>query len=278
MSTHDDRRCLVLRLAAPLQSWGSQSEYNRRETDSWPTKSGVVGLLAAADGRARTDPILDLVGLRLGVRVDQPGSLLRDYHTVSDLRGRPLLSASTGKSGRQKPTSPAKHTAVTQRFYLQDAIFVAALDGELALLDGLADAIRSPGFPLALGRRSCVPTQPLLLVPSPDDVLWTGTLTEVLSSVPWQAPTRLQDRLARASKLTATRTLPVSLEDPMGDTEVVDVPGSFAHTERSFGMRRVRHQYVDAPTAPSAALVAEVTADGVATAHDAFELLGGSEP
>jgi hypothetical protein len=48
-----------------------------------PTKSGVVGLLAAARGLARTDPLSELTDLRLGVRVDVPGVPLRDYHTVS---------------------------------------------------------------------------------------------------------------------------------------------------------------------------------------------------
>ena len=70
--------CLVLRLAGPLQSWGSSSQFNRRETDDRPTKSGVIGLLAAAQGRRRSDPIEDLVDVKLAVRVDQPGSLLRD--------------------------------------------------------------------------------------------------------------------------------------------------------------------------------------------------------
>lgn len=83
-------RSLVLRLAGPMQSWGSSSEFNWRQTDAQPTKSGIVGLLAAASGRRREDPIEDLLALRLGVRIDQPGTLLRDYHTVSDFRGTPV--------------------------------------------------------------------------------------------------------------------------------------------------------------------------------------------
>jgi CRISPR-associated protein Cas5/CasD subtype I-E len=79
---------LVLRLAGPLQSWGLRSSFNRRETNAEPTKSGVLGLLAAAAGMSREDPLDDLIPLRLGVRVDQTGTLLRDYHTLSDYRGR----------------------------------------------------------------------------------------------------------------------------------------------------------------------------------------------
>ena len=39
---------LLLRLAAPLQSWGSDSKFETRKTDREPTKSGVVGLLAVS--------------------------------------------------------------------------------------------------------------------------------------------------------------------------------------------------------------------------------------
>lgn len=161
---------LVLQLAGPLQSWGTGSEFNRRETAQEPTKSGVVGLLAAALGRHRQEPIDDLTALRLGVRADQPGTVLRDYHTASDHRGRPLLSAQVSKKGEQKPTTPAKYTQVTQRFYLQDAVFLAALQGPAALLKQLDGALRAPVFPLALGRRSCPPSRPLSLglAESPD--------------------------------------------------------------------------------------------------------------
>ena len=46
---------LLLRLAAPLQAWGSDSKFETRKTDREPTKSGVVGLLAAALGLRRDD-------------------------------------------------------------------------------------------------------------------------------------------------------------------------------------------------------------------------------
>ena len=86
----------------------------------------MLGLLATAEGHARGEDITDLVGLTMGVRVDQAGSLLRDHHTVSDHRGGPLPSTQVNAKGEQKNTSPAKPTYVTQRFYLQDAVFVSA--------------------------------------------------------------------------------------------------------------------------------------------------------
>ncbi|MTV26249.1 type I-E CRISPR-associated protein Cas5/CasD [Nitriliruptoraceae bacterium ZYF776] len=248
--------CLVLRLAAPLQSWGTSSEFNRRTTGAAPSKSGIIGLLAAAEGRRRTEPIVDLVRLRFGVRVDQAGSLLRDYHTVSDYRGKPLPSATLAGSGKQRPTAPNKFTAVTNRYYLQDAVFVAVLEGDPTLLRNLGDAVRRPGFPLALGRRSCVPTQPLLLLPDGDGPLWAGDADTVLADVAWQGKPTPRSR--------ATVELPVSVDDPEGEDVVADVPRSFAPTERGFVTRRVRHGWVTVPTGT----------ESEASAHDPFALLG----
>ena len=79
---------LPLVLAGPLQAWGSSSRFARRGTENAPTKSGVVGLLAAALGRERTADVSDLAALRFGVRVDQPGTRVRDYQTAHHKIGR----------------------------------------------------------------------------------------------------------------------------------------------------------------------------------------------
>lgn len=129
---------LLLRLAAPLQSWGSDSKFETRKTDREPTKSGVVGLLAAALGLRRddTEGLARLNGLRFAVRADQEGSLLVDFHTA-----------------KSRDTS-----YVTYRHYLQDAVFLAGLESEdEALLRELEAALRHPVYPLYLGRRSCPP-------------------------------------------------------------------------------------------------------------------------
>lgn len=255
---------LVLRLAGPLQSWGDRSVLNRRDTRPEPTKSGILGLLAAASGRAREEPLDDLLGLQLGVRVDQPGSLLRDFHTVSDYRGRPLLQAGVSAKGVQKPTSPAKYTHVTQRFYLQDALFLAALHGPAPLIETLAEAVRRPAFPLALGRRSCVPTQPLLLAVRP------GPLLEVLKAEPWQATDTARQRYAHDRGRPATVRVPATLDDPDGEDSLTDVPHSFAPRERRFTSRRIHHEWITLPTGFADAR----TTPGEPHSHDPFALLG----
>lgn len=263
---------LVLRLAGPLQSWGGRSQFNRRDTQTEPTKSGILGLLAAAQGLRRQDPIAHLLGLRLGVRVDQAGTLLRDYHTVSDLQGRALMSATVNAKGQQKLTAPAKYTHVTQRYYLQDAVFVAAISGPTDLLTTLAHALRNPGYPLALGRRSCPPTQPVHLpVLNPDnsqptaEPLWPGQPLDVLKQVPWQRTPSHEAAMGRQTSRPARITLPVTVDDEHGDDTRTDVPVSFDPLTRGFVTRRVRQHWVDLPSP---------WPDSSTNDHDPFALLG----
>lgn len=73
---------LLVRLAGPLQSWGVSSRFARRDTHARPTKSGVIGLCAAALGLDRDEPLGELAEVSFGVRADHPGTRLRDYQTV----------------------------------------------------------------------------------------------------------------------------------------------------------------------------------------------------
>lgn len=83
---------LLMRLHGPLQSWGTTSRFDERDTQLEPSKSGVVGLLCAALGRDRAEPVDDLAALRMGVRVDREGVPMRDYQTATG-----VLIAGTAK-------------------------------------------------------------------------------------------------------------------------------------------------------------------------------------
>jgi len=139
---------LILRLQGALQAWGESSHYWKvRKTGLLPTKSGIVGLLGAALGTQD----LAAIGRRLqmGIRVDKPGQVIRDYHTVTS----GILDA----RGKLKKD----YNLVTHRFYLSDAAFTVALRGEPAYIESLAAAVQAPVWPLYLGRRSCVPSAPI---------------------------------------------------------------------------------------------------------------------
>lgn len=159
---------LLLRLAAPLQSYGGESKFDVRMTERVPTKSAVIGLAAAALGRRRDASLEDLTALRFGVRVDQEGSLLRDLHTARS----------------------EKTAYLTKRYYLSDAIFLAGLESsDESFLQKLDYAIKHPVFPLFLGRRSCPPTLPLSLG------IRDAKLENALWDEPWLSPEWRQKRL-----------------------------------------------------------------------------------
>ncbi len=217
---------LMLRLAGPMQAWGSGSRFVRRSTDARPTKSGVLGLVAAAQGRRRTDPLEDLVRLRFGVRVDQPGELLRDFQTARTLDGT-----------RSMPLS--------YRFYLSDAVFLAGLEGDQALLEALRDALLRPTFPLYLGRRSCPPAGPMLVG------LDEGPIEDALAAHPWLASAHHRRSLrSPAVELATYVDEPASptagaADDYADAPETVrDVPLSFDPNRRQYGWRQVRRSQV----------------------------------
>ncbi|MFF2744124.1 type I-E CRISPR-associated protein Cas5/CasD [Kitasatospora sp. NPDC058048] len=152
-------RGLLLRLAAPLQSWGETGRFNERDTAPFPTRSGVIGLLAAALGRKRGDDIADLAALSLTIRTDRAGEVLRDLHTVGG--GLPAARTVTTAEGKKR-TGPTA-TLLSHRYYLADAVFTAVVTAVSEDLDGWAEALRNPHWPPYLGRRSCPPEGPLLL-------------------------------------------------------------------------------------------------------------------
>ena len=212
-------KTLLLRLSAPLQSWGSDSKFETRRTQQYPTKSGIIGMLAAALGIAREDDssLKELSSLKFGIRIDKEGELLRDYHTV------------TG----DKPY-------ITNRYYLADAIFLAGLESDdESLLQKLEAALKSPAYPLYLGRRSCPPTFPLVLGICDKD------LCHALEEESWLLPDWRQKRILSV----AERKLRMVIEDNDSDNVVRDVPLSFSKKRRDFGWRGIReYKYVTADT------------------------------
>lgn len=209
-----DTATLLLRFAGPSQAWGDSSRFNYRHTREAPTKSGVLGLLAAASGRRRTDPIEDLVGLRFGVRTDQPGTVLRDFQTERDWR-----------SGKSKP--------VTHRYYLADAVFVAGVEGDASFLEGLRDALLHPAYPLYLGRRACPPSGRLVLG------IRAFPLVDSLAREPWQAA-RWHRR-----KQPAQVVLPIVRDCLPGEPvheSARDQPLTFDPQHRQYGWRDVIHE------------------------------------
>ena len=206
---------LRLRLVGPMQSWGTRSRFDRRDTEVAPSKSGVIGLLAAALGRSRDESVTDLAGLRFGVRVDREGVLKSDFHTAQDI----ILA----------DESQRMETAVTNRAYVADAAFLAAFEGcDRALLDAANEALANPRWPLSLGRRSFPPSVPVAFRPPLDaEAVVQDSLENALVTCPPLVP-----------QVDGT-TVRYFIEDARGDQEWFDQPLD-DFQRRSFGVRRVR--------------------------------------
>lgn len=206
---------LLLLLKGPMQSWGDESRFKTRATAATPTKSGIVGLLAAAQGRRRTDSVEDLAELTLAIRVDQSGSLLRDYQTAQPWLADPKASAS-----------------LVTRYFLSDAAFVAAIESpHREILEGLAEALNSPAYPLFLGRRSC-PVPPDLVLRIVDAPAEQALLEHRV----WHASKAHKKEREKTVKLPIYRDASPS---EVGAVPRQDVPVSFDPRHRKYGWRNV---------------------------------------
>lgn len=214
---------LLLRLVGPMQSWGTTSRFDERDTGKEPSKSGVIGLLAAALGIDRENwaDVAPLARLRMGVRHDRPGLPRRDYQTAQQ-----VISADGSK---------IHETAVSTRHYLADAAFLVGLFGEdRPLLAHCHAALANPVWPVALGRKSYVPSEPVWM----EGALVDADLRAALTSWP---------RLAEPQAGQPRDNLLLSLEsaDGAGLMKMDQLLSSFA--ERRFGPRFVLSEVLDVP-------------------------------
>lgn len=236
---------LLLRCAAPLQAWDTQSNFGVRTTGREPTKSGIIGLLCAALGRSRTEPIDDLTAARFGVRVDQEGDILRDWHTA-------------GKGGYLKASGAVerKNLITSTRYYLSDAVFLVGLEcDDRDFLHRLHQALRFPCWMLFLGRKSCPPSQPVFI----KDGLVEADLMNALLQYPWlgidrykwkergreNQGERVRNHYKRIQQQNP-RGLRLTIEDPLqGEGVRQDQPISFA--TRRFSPRQVNTIFIPWP-------------------------------
>ncbi|WP_288889444.1 type I-E CRISPR-associated protein Cas5/CasD [uncultured Megasphaera sp.] len=159
-------KTILLKLAGPLQSWGTNSHFEYRRTDNYPSKSAIIGMILAAMGIRRgvdENLIIELNKFDFALRIDQEGDILEDYHIVQN---------------RLKEAS----FYVTKRYYLEDAVFLAALGSENgAVIAEIEHALKYPHFQPFMGRRSC---------PVPADFflgVFEEGVIEILKTYPWQA-------------------------------------------------------------------------------------------
>lgn len=233
---------LLLFLAGPMQSWGTQSRFTERDTGLEPSKSGVIGLVCAALGRPREASVDDLATLRMGVRVDQEGVMRRDYHTAGGWHLHRDKGYGVAKADGSKPG-----TVVSNRYYLADAQFLVGLEGDdESLLDRILAALAAPVWQLSLGRKAFVPSVPVHL----SDGLQRGVpLRKALKDFRW--PVSALCPLKHQPATTKPDLLRLALEIGFTDSQSVnalvevrmDQPEGAAFQTRAFRTRRVLTDY-----------------------------------
>lgn len=212
---------LLLRLAGPMQSWGTTSRFDERDSQLEPSKSGVLGLVCAALGRDRRDAVNDLARLRMGVRVDREGLLMRDYQTATGV----ITAAGKVELGR---------TVISPRYYLADAAFLIGLEGDdRALLEQVHAALRAPVWPLALGRKSFPPGEPVWL----DKAICEEGLRAALLAWP---------RIGRPGRAQRDDVLRLILEHESAGFVRLDQPVA-PFSERRFGPRYTASEAIHVP-------------------------------
>ncbi|WP_456446971.1 type I-E CRISPR-associated protein Cas5/CasD [Thiolapillus sp.] len=154
--TNEMRHFLVLKLSGVLQAWGGHTYEDFRHTELIPTRSALLGLLAACLGVDRKDTnglqVLSAT-VRMAVRADQTKhrpQRITDFHTVME--------------ARKVDGKPNKFPVVSHREYLCDAQYTVLLevsDNAKWSLKQIRQALESPVYTPFLGRRSCPISRPL---------------------------------------------------------------------------------------------------------------------
>ncbi len=162
---------ILLWLEGPLQSWGHDSRFYRRESLPFPTRSGVLGLLCAALGRGgeQREWLAKMQGHTQDIisynRKPHFGEALREIQ----LRDFQMVGSGYDQSDPwQKMLTPKKAdgtspvgagTKITHRAYLQDACFACILSVPPEEIAEICEALCRPAWELSLGRKCCVPTE-----------------------------------------------------------------------------------------------------------------------
>ena len=208
---------LFLRLEGPLQAWGERAKWSIRDTAAEPTKSGVIGLIGCAMGFTADEDLAALSRkIKIGVRCDRPGTLLRDFHTI--IGG--VLSA----EGKIKD-----ETVVSVRSYISDGSFLVAVRSDLITIGEISIALQSTKWPFFLGRKSCVPARPVFA--GNGDFL---DLISALKSAPYEKqPGDLQEKPELRSVIETTSAHGVQRRDEL-----------LSHSSRTFLPRYVEDVFI----------------------------------
>ncbi len=225
---------LLMRIAAPMQSWGTRSRFLVRDTEREPSKSGILGIIAACLGQKRNEPLDNLTALRMGVRVNKEGHILKDFHTAG---GGKIPGEK--KYGVIKSDNSSADTVVSRRYYLSDADFLVGLEGDRDFLKRIYSAIMSPKFPIFLGRKSFVPSIPILISEERGGIV-SDSLESALRKHPFPKYIYKNDHLI-------PDRIRLIFETKYGEGEEtrMDNPESFEISDRKYCVRYITTKWIE---------------------------------
>lgn len=165
--------CLLMWLEAPLQAWGHDSKFGRRDSLDFPTKSGVLGLICCARGaggeevewlKAWADEDMQVAAYVPQDHLGKPQArlpLLQDFQMVGSGYDKkdPWQSLHIPNTSNGKPADNVSGAKLTYRYYLQDMAFAVILSAPIELIREAAKALRNPVWDIYLGRKNCAPTE-----------------------------------------------------------------------------------------------------------------------
>lgn len=208
-------KTILLKLKGPMQSWGTSSHFETRNTDYYPSKSALIGIIAASFGyrRDQEQEIKELNELDFALRIDQPGMLLRDYHIAK----------------KYKKTGEFERTYVTNRYYMEDAVFVVAIShADDERMEKIYEALKHPYFSPFMGRRSCPVPLDFIIKMTEEDAI------TALEKLEWQAAEWYKKKYAdyRPEIYADKALIPQGIATMRKDYVI-----SFSQKERKFGPR-----------------------------------------
>jgi CRISPR system Cascade subunit CasD len=227
---------LSLRLDGPLQSWGFDSQYNKRNTGLMPTKSAIAGMCCAAKGYLRgsleeKEFLAKFSELNMLViviprfqeyiygknvrRRELEVRRLQDYHTVQNTR------KANGELNQD--------CVLTYRQYLNDALFGVILSGDKVLLQGIAERLADPVWGIWLGRKACIPSAPVLAGTKGQTGVVKGSQKEALNTLIGETTLETFNYQEDVDSFLN------------GKDSIPDKPVSFASGNRKFSLRRIRN-------------------------------------
>jgi CRISPR system Cascade subunit CasD len=208
-------KTILLKFSGPLQAWGIGSHFETRDTDRYPSKSAVIGLIGASLGISRDDEenIVKLNSLQFAVRIDQPGQIVKDFQIATKYKD--LYKEKFDR------------TYVSNRYYLQDAVFMVAISSDDdSYIEMIDEAIRNPYYATFMGRRSLPVNADFIQGVFDEDGI------SLLKSYPWQAMDFYKKKGSEPLEVYS-------------DGEMVDSRESFLKQDRviSFSQKRRKHGY-----------------------------------